>query len=100
MYYLYILISESSAQYYVGISSNVQKRLDEHNNSEGLTFTSKFRPWRIEAVFECAETLGEARKIENFIKGQKSKILLMRMIEGEQLSGILAELIRVPHVRD
>ncbi len=40
-------------------------------------------------------------KIERFIKKQKSRILLEKLIDPNfEPSGFLAQLIRVPHVRD
>ena len=50
------------------------------------------------AVFECAESLGEAMKIERFIKKQKSRKLIETMISAEQLDGVLAQLVSVPHL--
>jgi putative endonuclease len=53
------------------------------------------------AVFEVSHSRGDADKIEKFIKRQKSRTLIQKMIEpGFTGSGILAQLVRVPHVRD
>jgi putative endonuclease len=98
MYYLYILFSERADKFYVGISLNPEKRLVEHNSSDRITFTAKHRPWKMAAVFECAESLGEAMKIERFIKKQKSRKLIETMISAEQLDGVLAQLVRVPNL--
>jgi len=48
MYYVYILRSiNHKKQTYIGFTTNLEKRLKEHN--EGLSkHTSKFKPWRIE----------------------------------------------------
>ena len=99
MYYIYILYSEFSDKYYVGYT-DYKRRLVEHNTSERDTYTSKYRPWFLKAVFACGENENEARQIERFIKKQKSRKLLEKMIEGENLSGGLAQLVRVPYVRD
>ncbi|HCA42343.1 MAG TPA: excinuclease ABC subunit C [Bacteroidetes bacterium] len=45
-HYLYILISESSGKYYIGISKNPENRLINHNTTE-KGFTSRYRPWKI-----------------------------------------------------
>ena len=87
MFYLYILYSASSDKYYIGYSNDHERRVLEHNNSERNTFTSKYRPWILRAVFSCGTIEAEAVRIE-------------RIIEGEPLTGILAQLVRVPHVRD
>ncbi|MDR4988541.1 MAG: hypothetical protein RG741_06870, partial [Bacteroidales bacterium] len=74
--------------------------LFQHNNSERLTFTSKNRPWSLLAVFECGTVRKEALNMERFIKRQKNRQLIQRMIRGEPLEGRLAQLVRVPHLRD
>ena len=100
MFYLYILHSSSSDKYYVGYTNNPERRLHEHNNSEFITYTSKHRPWILKAVFSCGEIEAKALKIERFIKKQKSRGLLEKLVKGGELTGILAQLVRVPHVRD
>ena len=100
MFYLYILYSASSNKYYVGYTNNPERRLHEHNNSEFTSYTSKHRPWVLMAVYECGEIEAEAIKIERFLKKQKSRRLIEKLIEGNELTGILSQLVRVPHVRD
>ena len=99
-FYIYILHSLTSDIYYVGYTNDYVRRLDEHNRSELKTFTSKHRPWALKAVFSCGEQEVDAIRMERFIKRQKSKRLIERMIGGEMLTGLLAQLVRVPHVRD
>ncbi len=100
-YYLYILYSESSDKYYTGVSQNAFERLDQHNNSDHNTYTSKHRPWRLAALFCVGNTLQEAMKIEKFIKRQKSRSILKKLIEPSFMpADSLAQLVRVPHVRD
>ena len=100
MFYLYILYSASSDKYYVGYTNNPERRLHEHNNGEFTTYTSKHRPWVLMAVYECGEVEAGAIKIERFIKKQKRRSLIEKLIEGIELRGILAQLVRVPQVRD
>jgi putative endonuclease len=99
-FFIYILYSNSSDIYYVGYTSDFEKRLIQHNTSENSTFTSKHRPWLPMAVFYCGTEESEAMKIEKFIKKQKSRRLIEKLIAGAELSGVLAQLVRVPHVRD
>ena len=99
-FYIYILYSETSDIYYVGYSSDFLARLEQHNHSERSTFTSKHRPWTLKAVYFCCTEEAHAMAIEKFIKKQKSKTLIEKLISGEKLTGRLALLVRVPHVRD
>ncbi len=100
MFYIYFIYSASSDIYYVGHSDNYSCRLEQHNNSDRDTFSKKHRPWELKAAFEVGNDRGTAIKIERFIKKQKSRKLIERIIKGEKLTGILAQLVRVPHVRD
>jgi putative endonuclease len=99
MFYIYFLYSKSGDKYYVGSTENYHQRLEEHNSSDRITWTSKYRPWILAAVFECGENRGAAIKIEKFIKKQKSRKLIEQIIAGENLYGILAQLQRVPVFR-
>ena len=99
-YYIYILYSEVSDFYYVGYSDDFNRRFEEHNHSEKVTFTSKHRPWRLKAVYSCGEKQSDAMKIEKFIKNQKSRRLIEKLVIGGEFTGVLAQLVRVPHLRD
>ncbi|MBS3737377.1 MAG: GIY-YIG nuclease family protein [Psychroflexus sp.] len=101
MFYIYIIYSKKHDKYYIGSTQNPWKRIDKHNTSVFNTFTSKYRPWELKAVFEAGTQRGEAEKIEKFIKKQKSKVLLQKLIKPNFVpSAKLAQLVRVPHVRD
>jgi putative endonuclease len=101
MYYIYILYSPTSDLYYVGYTNDYVRRLNEHNHQDYFdTFTSKHRPWSLSAVFECGDSEKEAIKIERFIKKQKSRRFIEKMLKTEKFEGMLAQLVRVPHVRD
>ncbi len=100
MYYIYILYSPSFDKYYVGYTQDYNQRLVTHNTTDKNTFTSKYRPWRIETVFGAGEDEAKAIHLERFIKKQKSRKLLLHLIDGKELKNELAQLVRVPHLRD
>jgi putative endonuclease len=99
-YYIYILYSEVSDIYYVGYSDDFKRRFEQHNHTENVTFTSKHRPWILKAVYSCGTKQSDAMKVEKFIKNQKSRKLIEKLVAGEEFTGALAQLVRVPHVRD
>jgi putative endonuclease len=94
------LYSEASDIYYVGYSDDFERRFEQHNHSGKLTFTSKHRPWTLMAVYSCGHSQSDAMKIEKFIKDQKSRKLIEKLVAGGEFTGILAQLVRVLHVRD
>jgi len=100
-FYIYILHSISSDKYYVGYSTDPVRRVVEHNTKPFTTFTSKNRPWELVTYFNCGSEESAAIKIERFIKKQKSRILIKQLCDPTFIpEGILAQLVRVPHVRD
>ncbi len=106
MFYVYILYSESADKYYIGHTNDPDRRLIEHNTAEEYTFTSKFRPWKILLFFEVSDSRGEAIKIERFIKKQRSRLFLARLIEEanspEYLKRLLTKVLgrAIPRPRD
>ena len=101
MFFIYIIYSEPSDLYYVGYSDDPKRRLIEHNNKPCNTYTSKHRPWVLKAVFKCGPTEADAIRIERFIKKQKSRNLLEKLIDPSFMpNACLAQLVRVPHLRD
>jgi predicted GIY-YIG superfamily endonuclease len=46
MYYVYLLQSLKNKSLYIGCTSNLKKRLMEHN-SKKVYHTSKYAPWKI-----------------------------------------------------
>ena len=84
MFYIYILFSQSANKYYVGQTSDVQRRLEEHNNPiVNSKFTAKFIPWVIAVFFPVSDSRADAMKIEKFIKAQKSKKFIIKLIENK-----------------
>ena len=101
MFYIYIIYSETSDKFYVGYSSNPWKRVVDHNENSIDKYTGKHGPWILQVVFQVSESRSEAMKIEKFIKKQKNRKLIERLINPEFIpTGPLAELVRVPYLRD
>jgi putative endonuclease len=96
MFYIYIIYSNTAEKFYVGHSENPWDRLVQHNENEGDKYTGKYQNWELKAVFQVSENRGEALLIEKFIKRQKSKKLLLKLIEPDFVpTGDLAQLVRV-----
>ena len=101
MYYIYIIYSISADKYYIGHSNDPWRRLLEHNSNDLDKFTGKYKPWDLKVTFKVSERKGDADKIEKFIKKQKSRKLLINLIDPDFTPiGYLAQLVRVPHVRN
>lgn len=75
---VYILQSERNNRYYVGSTKNLDRRLKEHKNGKSK-FTKLVLP--IKLVFrQKFNDIRIARKVEYWLKRQKDKKLLERVI--------------------
>ena len=101
MFYIYILISKTSNKYYIGYSNNPWERVIQHNENTGEKYTGKYKNWELISVFKVLGTRGDAMKIEKFIKNQKSRNFIEKIIDDNfKPEGKLAQLVRVPNIRD
>jgi putative endonuclease len=67
MYYAYTLRSENFPdQTYVGSTSDLRKRLAEHNAGKSI-HTNKFKPWNLIAYVALPEK-HNAEKLESYLK--------------------------------
>ena len=85
-YFLYILWSQTGQRFYIGVSENPEKRLEQHN--QGLRgWTARYRPWTL-VYKESYENYGLARKRELELKRQKGGQGFFRLtgLKPEQFS--------------
>jgi len=79
MFYVYILHSESDEGLYIGFSTDLRRRLKEHQ--ERKSFATSFRgPWRLiyyEAYSEEADALGR----ERFLKSGGGRRFLKKQLK-------------------
>ncbi|RMF58416.1 MAG: GIY-YIG nuclease family protein [Calditrichaeota bacterium] len=81
LHYLYIIYSASLDEYYTGVSHDPEVRLGYHN-SFPKGYTRRGRPWRLEFT-KGFVTREEALKWERWIKRQKDRKLIEKIIRGE-----------------
>lgn len=67
MFYVYLLQSiAESDRYYVGMSGDPSRRLNEHNSGESI-HTNKHKPWKI-VVTVGFDDAGKASAFERYLK--------------------------------
>ena len=81
MFYVYVLYSSILNKRYVGSTSDIEKRLKEHNSGKSK-FTSGGIPWKI-IYSEKYSSNGEARKRELFLKSGKGRKLLDEILNSK-----------------
>lgn len=75
---VYILWSDKLSRYYIGSTSNLERRLHEHNTGKS-TFTKRGIPWKL-IYHESSETKQSAWKREMEIKRYKGGIQFKKLI--------------------
>jgi len=101
MYYIYIIQSKATNQFYVGHSSDPWRRLQEHNTVKTDANAGDITDWQFVALFSVSEDRADALAIERLIKKQKGPRLIEMMLDpGFIPAKKLAQLVRVPHVKD
>ena len=67
MYYVYILKSQKSQKhYYIGLTSDIEKRVTGHNASDSL-YSKRYAPWKIE-TYVFFRNKRTAAKFERYLK--------------------------------
>ncbi|WP_430966986.1 GIY-YIG nuclease family protein [Spongiimicrobium sp. 2-473A-2-J] len=84
MYYVYALWSEEHDKIYVGLTTNPDRRLMEHNEGKS-TYTRKYRPWQ-RFFLEPAPDLESARKKEKYYKSGWGRKTLKSKLEEWQIT--------------
>jgi putative endonuclease len=81
MFFTYIIQSQVDNSFYIGHSSDINKRLEYHN--QGLSeYTSKKIPWKL-VYIETFQTKKEANQRELFLKKQRNRSFYERLIISE-----------------
>ena len=81
MHYLYILKSKASGRYYIGETNNIQRRLKQHIDKK-----TSFGRRNTDIILIYSKEFsnrGEARKLENFLKRQKSHLFIDKFLAGK-----------------
>lgn len=81
MYYVYLLQSMKNGKHYLGYTSDLKQRVDEHNSGKSR-YTRNHLPWKL-VYYEAYETESLARVREQKFKqhGKRYMELLERLEE-------------------
>ena len=80
-FFIYILYSEQYDRYYIGQTSDIEKRVIRHNSGY-VKSTKKYRPWLLKWSF-TVESRSKSMEIESKIKAWKSKDQIRKLINNQ-----------------
>ena len=79
MFYNYIIESLIDKQLYTGFTSDLKKRLKEHNQGLNLS-TKRYKPWKLVYYESCLEE-SDARRREGYLKTTQGTRLVKRRLK-------------------
>ena len=81
-YYVYILKSQKDERFYIGSTSDVDKRIEFHNSSRAR-YTKRYQPWVLIYIEEY-ESRGEALRREKELKRVKNIKRILEELLGKE----------------
>jgi len=75
-----ILKSKSGDIFYIGSTSDIERRFGEHNRSK-VSSTKRYQPWELKCFLPC-KNRQESRNFEERLKKYKNKGILQKVIES------------------
>ena len=80
MNYVYILQSLTTSEYYVGITTDIERRLTEHNQKYSR-YTKSRGPWKL-VYSEEKKSLSEAQNREKFLKTGDGRKVIKNLLKN------------------
>ena len=90
-FFVYILHSEKLDKFYVGTTTDVEKRIHEHNTAFYKdSFSVRGIPWTLFQSIVC-ESSSQAYAIERFIKKMKSSTFIRKLKDDQEVVNSILE---------
>jgi len=79
MYYVYILESLINKSFYIGSTSDLKRRLFEHNQGKSK-YTSRLKPFKL-ILYEAYILKSDAQRREKYLKSTRGRTTLKTMLK-------------------
>ncbi len=79
MYYVYVLEDQNDKSFYIGMTANLKRRLEEHSSGRGGRTTRLKKDWRL-IYFEGYLIQDDAVGREKFLKGGSGRKYLTKQM--------------------
>ena len=83
MFYVYVIYSEKFDKIYIGFTSNLKFRLEQHNHPQNKGYTKRFQPWKI-IYYEEFQSKSEAKTRENQLKSAKGRDFIWSLVNEKK----------------
>jgi putative endonuclease len=81
MYFVYLLENRTDQNWYIGFTSNLKRRVTDHNSGNGCVTTARKPSWKL-IYFECYVSKADALGREKFLKGGSGRKYLYKQLKN------------------
>jgi len=77
-YYVYILASRMNGTLYIGVTNDLGRRISEHRNGDGGSFTKKHNVCRLvyaTAFDDVTETIAQEKRLKKWCRSWKIRLI-------------------------
>jgi len=79
-YFVYTLKSQrDSKQVYIGYTTNLENRMEDHQNLKASAYTRQYAPWGL-ATYTVFKNKNLAQKYEIYLKSQSGRAFLKKRL--------------------
>lgn len=77
-YYVYFLTNWNNKVLYIGVTNNLERRLNEHQSGEGAAFTKKYRTKKLvyyESYGNINEAITREKQLKKWSRKKKNQLI-------------------------
>lgn len=79
MFYVYVIESVNFDEIYIGYTTDLRKRVNEHNSGLNVS-TKSYKPWEV-IYYEACKNEVDAKRREKYLKTSQGRRLLKRRLK-------------------
>jgi putative endonuclease len=91
-YYVYILASGRHGTLYIGVTNNLQFRLEQHRGGRGSEFVRQYKVYRmvhVEVFASAKEAIAREKQLKNWHRDWKIRLIEENNLDWSNLSHLL-----------
>ena len=92
MYYVYFLTTRNNSTLYIGVTSDLGRRLCEHQEGQSGSFTEKYHVKKLvyfEEYHEVSDAIAREKQLKRWTRAKKNALIESKNPNWEELSAFL-----------
>ena len=88
LYYVYMITNYTNKTLYIGVTNNLYRRLDEHNQKKANGFTSRYNIYKlvyVESTPDISAAITREKQLKKWSRAKKERLINMQNPEWKDL---------------